>query len=47
MSSRLKEPVQDKVPYTSQALRNDLRRVRNAWAQIAIIVFAERTKPTL
>jgi hypothetical protein len=30
-SSRLKEPVQDDVPYTTQALRQDLRRVRNAW----------------
>jgi hypothetical protein len=30
-SSRLKQPVQDDVPYTSQALREDLRRVRNAW----------------
>jgi hypothetical protein len=25
------QPVQDGVPYTSQALRQDLRRVRNAW----------------
>jgi hypothetical protein len=30
-SSRLKKPVQDDVPYTTQALREDLRRVRNAW----------------
>jgi hypothetical protein len=30
-SSRLKEPVQDDVPYTTQALRQDLWRVRNAW----------------
>jgi hypothetical protein len=30
-SSRLKEPVQDDVPYTTQALREDLRRVRSAW----------------
>jgi hypothetical protein len=30
-SSRLKQPVQDDVPYTSQALREDLQRVRNAW----------------
>jgi hypothetical protein len=30
-SPRLKQPVQDDVPYTSQALREDLRRVRNAW----------------
>ena len=30
-SSRLREPVQDDIPYTTQALREDLRRVRNAW----------------
>src|SRR6266566_4237302 len=30
-SSRLKEPIQDDVPYTTQALRQDLLRVRNAW----------------
>jgi hypothetical protein len=30
-SSRLKQPVQDDVPYTSQALREDLRRVRITW----------------
>jgi hypothetical protein len=30
-SSRLREPVQDDVPYTTQALREDLLRVRNAW----------------
>jgi hypothetical protein len=30
-SSRLKEPVQDHVPYTTKALRQDLLRVRNAW----------------
>jgi hypothetical protein len=30
-SSRLRKPLQDDVPYTSQALREDLRRVRNAW----------------
>ena len=30
-SSRLKEPVQDGVPYTTQALRQDLTRVRIAW----------------
>ena len=30
-SSRLKQPIQDDVPYTSQALREDLRRVRTAW----------------
>jgi hypothetical protein len=30
-SSRLREPVQEDVPYTTQALRQDLLRVRNAW----------------
>jgi hypothetical protein len=30
-SSRLKKPIQDDVPYTTQALRQDLHRVRNAW----------------
>jgi hypothetical protein len=30
-SSRLREPVQDDVPYTTQALREDLLRVRLAW----------------
>ena len=30
-SSRLREPVQDDVPYTTQALREDLLRVRIAW----------------
>ena len=30
-SSRLKEPVQEDVPYTNQALRQDLLRLRNAW----------------
>ena len=30
-SSRLKQPIQDDVPYTSQALREDLLRVVNAW----------------
>src|SRR6266480_7823404 len=30
-SSRLREPVQDDVPYTTQALRQDLTRVRIAW----------------
>jgi hypothetical protein len=30
-SSRLKEPIQDDVPYTTQALREDLLRVRVAW----------------
>ena len=33
VSSRLKEPVQDDVPYTTQALRQDLLRVRNAWEE--------------
>jgi hypothetical protein len=32
-SSRLKEPIQDDVPYTTQALRQDLTRVRNAWEE--------------
>ena len=32
-SSRLKEPVQNHVPYTTQALRQDLLRVRNAWEE--------------
>jgi len=30
-SSRLQKPVQDNVPYTTQALRQDLLRVRSAW----------------
>jgi hypothetical protein len=30
-SSRLREPVQDNVPYTTQALRQDPLRVRSAW----------------
>ena len=30
-SSRLREPVQDDVPYTTEALRQDLLRVRSAW----------------
>jgi hypothetical protein len=30
-SSRLKKPIQDDVPYTNQALRQDLLRVRTAW----------------
>jgi hypothetical protein len=30
-SSRLKEPVQDDVEYTTAALKRDLERVRNAW----------------
>ena len=32
-SSRLKEPIQDDVPYTTQALKQDLLRVRNAWEE--------------
>jgi hypothetical protein len=32
-SSRLREPVQDDVPYTTQALKQDLLRLRNAWAE--------------
>jgi hypothetical protein len=32
-SSRLRGPVQDDVPYTAQALRQDLLRVRNAWEE--------------
>jgi hypothetical protein len=32
-SSRLKEPIQDDVPYTTQALRQDLLRVRSAWEE--------------
>ena len=30
-SSRLREPLQDDVPYTNEALRQDLLRVRSAW----------------
>jgi hypothetical protein len=30
-SSRLKKPIRDEVPYTTQALRQDLLRVRLAW----------------
>ena len=33
VSSRSKTPAQDDVPYTSQALRQDLLRVRNAWEE--------------
>ena len=34
VSSRLKKPVQnDVVPYTDEALRQDLLRVRNAWEE--------------
>jgi hypothetical protein len=32
-SSRLKQPVRDEVPYTAQALRQDLLRVRHAWEE--------------
>jgi DNA-binding PucR family transcriptional regulator len=31
VSSRLKKPVHDDVPYTTQALRENLLRVQNAW----------------
>jgi hypothetical protein len=31
VSSRLRKPHQDDVPYTTQALRQDLLRVQNAW----------------
>jgi hypothetical protein len=31
LSSRLIKPVRDDVPYTIQALRQDLLRLRNAW----------------
>ncbi|SRR6266404_2347829 len=33
ISSRLKQPVRDEVPYTAQALRQDLLRVRHAWEE--------------
>jgi hypothetical protein len=33
VSPRLKTPVGDDVPYTTQALREDLLRVRNAWEE--------------
>jgi hypothetical protein len=32
-SSRLKQPVAGEVPYTTEALRQDLLRVRNAWEE--------------
>ena len=32
-SSRLKPPVRDDVPYTTEALKQDLLRVRNAWEE--------------
>src|SRR4029453_11623192 len=35
-SSRLKEPIRDEVPYTTQALRQDLLRVRLAWERISL-----------
>src|SRR6266516_676326 len=35
-SSRLKEPIQDDVPYTAQALGQDLLRVRNAWDECQV-----------
>ena len=31
VSPRVKKPVHDDVPYTTQALREDLLRLRNAW----------------
>ena len=31
VSSRLKKPIHDDVPYTTQALREDLLRVRTVW----------------
>ena len=31
VSPRIKTPVQDDIPYTDQALRQDLMRVQNAW----------------
>ena len=31
-SARLERPVKDPIPYSRQALRQDLTRVRNAWA---------------
>jgi hypothetical protein len=31
ISSRLREPIRDEVPYTAQAMRQDLLRVRLAW----------------
>ena len=30
-SSRLRKPLQDDVPYTTEALQQDLLRVQNAW----------------
>ena len=33
VSSRLKKSVRDDVPYTTQALREDLLRVQNAWEE--------------
>jgi hypothetical protein len=32
-SSRLRQPLQDEIPYTTQALRHDLTRLRNAWEE--------------
>jgi hypothetical protein len=31
VSARMKTPVRDDIPYTDQALRQDLMRVQNAW----------------
>jgi hypothetical protein len=33
VSSRLKKPIKDDVPYTTQALRQDLLRLREAWEE--------------
>ena len=38
VSSRLKKPVHDDVPYTTQALREDLLRLRNAWEDCRAVV---------
>ena len=32
-SSRLRKPVKDDVPYTTEALKQDLLRLRNAWEE--------------
>jgi hypothetical protein len=33
VSPRIKTPVRDDIPYTDQALKQDLMRVQNAWAE--------------
>jgi hypothetical protein len=33
VSPRMKASVQDDIPYTDQALKQDLLRVRNAWEE--------------